>query len=68
MGLFNCMSMLCSNTALSFVSYPIQALFKSCKVLSVLIVGLLFGKTSYRINQYISAVIVTLGIVGFNLY
>ncbi|KRX01806.1 hypothetical protein PPERSA_00516 [Pseudocohnilembus persalinus] len=66
MGLFGCVSMLGSNYALSYVSYPVQALFKSCKVLSVLLVGLLFGKTKYRFLQYLTGILVTLGVFGFN--
>lgn len=43
MGGFNFGTMLLSNQALTMVSYPLQALTKSCKILSVLIVGLVFG-------------------------
>ncbi|EGR32304.1 hypothetical protein IMG5_088880 [Ichthyophthirius multifiliis] len=66
-GFYNAFSMLGSNTALKYMSYPLQALFKSCKVLSVLIVGLIFGKTNHQISQYLCGFIVTIGIVGFNL-
>ncbi|EAS04592.1 UAA transporter family protein (macronuclear) [Tetrahymena thermophila SB210] len=67
MGFFNFVSMIGSNTALGYMSYPLQALFKSCKVLSVLIVGLIFGKVDYPLNQYICGVVVTIGIILFNL-
>jgi hypothetical protein len=36
-------TMICANTALSFVSYPVQALMKSSKIISILMVSLLFG-------------------------
>jgi len=68
MGFFNSFSMLGSNTALQHMSYPLQALFKSCKILSVLVVGLLYGKTNYPLKEYLCGIIVTAGIVGFNLF
>ncbi len=37
-------SMFSSNLALSYTSYPIQALFKSSKVLSILLIGLVVGR------------------------
>lgn len=52
LGGYNFISMFGSNTALKMVSYPLQALTKSCKyiiiipstrILSVLLVGLVFG-------------------------
>jgi len=68
-------TMICANTALSFVSYPVQALMKSSKIISILMVSLLFGlifpnmtKKKYAASQYFSGFIITTGIVVFNLF
>jgi len=61
-------TMICANTALSYVSYPVQALLKSSKIISILLVSLLLGKAKkYTKSQYFSACVITMGIVVFNL-
>jgi len=62
-------TMICANTALSYVSYPVQALMKSSKILSILLVSffLATGK-AYSKSQYVSGFIITTGIVIFNLF
>jgi UDP-galactose transporter B1 len=62
-------TMICANTALSFVSYPVQALMKSSKIVSILMVSLCFatGK-KYGRMQYLSGFIITLGIIVFNVF
>lgn len=58
-------AMLCSNEALKHVSYPTQALAKSCKLIPVMLVNLLvFGK-SHTLQQYFMVVLVTVGIIIF---
>jgi hypothetical protein len=74
LGLFNFLSMFGSNTALNYVSYPLSALMKSCKlniifkfrILSILLVGLLLGKANFSKQQYACGTIITLGIFIFN--
>jgi UDP-galactose transporter B1 len=64
-------TMICANTALSFVSYPVQALMKSSKIISILMVSLIFAsatKKKYTASQYFSGFIITTGIVIFNLF
>jgi UDP-galactose transporter B1 len=64
-------TMICANTALSFVSYPVQALMKSSKIISILMVSLIFAgatKKKYTASQYFSGFIITSGIVVFNLF
>jgi UDP-galactose transporter B1 len=64
-------TMICANTALSFVSYPVQALMKSSKIVSILMVSLIFvsaTKKKYSASQYFSGFIITLGIIIFNLF
>ena len=45
MGALTLFSMFCSNNALRYVSYPIQALFKSAKILSILVLGIILGRS-----------------------
>jgi len=62
-------TMICANTALSFVSYPVQALLKSSKIISILLVSLILGKAKkYTKAQYFSASVITMGIIVFNLF
>ena len=60
------MSMFTSNFALNFVTYPIQALVKSCKILPVMVAGLIRGTYSYPPVKYFCALLVTIGLVVFN--
>jgi UDP-galactose transporter B1 len=62
-------TMICANTALSFVSYPVQALMKSSKIISILMVSLCFP-TSKKFGkmQYVSGLIITTGIIVFNVF
>lgn len=58
--------MLSSNWALSYVSYPMQALVKSCKILPVMITGLIRRTYNYPFIKYFCAFMVTVGLVVFN--
>jgi UDP-galactose transporter B1 len=54
--------------ALAYISFPVQALMKSSKIISILIVSFLLGsKASHTKSQYFCGFIITLGIVIFNL-
>lgn len=66
-GVLNCATMSFSNSALKYVSYPTQALVKSCKILPVMFVGILRKVYSYPLSKYISALIITAGLLVFNL-
>ena len=67
LGLYNTVSMLGSNTALRYVSYPVQALMKSCKIISVILVTFVVGGKKHSRIEVICAVIITIGIFIFNL-
>ena len=56
-------AMYCSNWALQFVNYPMQALAKSCKMVPVLIGQALAGK-KHGYLKYICVVLVTAGIAS----
>ncbi|RLO12219.1 hypothetical protein DYB28_011846, partial [Aphanomyces astaci] len=40
-------AMLCSNEALKYVNYPTQALGKSCKMIPVMLMGVVLGRKKY---------------------
>nr|CCA17649.1 Drug/Metabolite Transporter (DMT) Superfamily putat [Albugo laibachii Nc14] len=58
-------AMLCSNEALKHVSYPTQALGKSCKMIPVMLMGVLLGNKRYSMQEYLCVVLITLGITMF---
>ncbi|CCI49424.1 unnamed protein product [Albugo candida] len=60
-------AMLCSNEALKHVSYPTQALGKSCKMIPVMLMGVLLGNKKYSMQEYLCVVLITLGITMFQL-
>jgi UDP-galactose transporter B1 len=61
-------SVFMASQALAYVSFPVQAIMKSSKIISILIVSLLLGfKGQHTRNQYFCGFIITLGIVIFNL-
>lgn len=60
-------AMLCSNEALKHVSYPTQALGKSCKMIPVMIMGVLIGRKKYSVKDYICVLLITAGITMFQL-
>jgi len=54
--------------ALAYISFPVQALMKSSKIISILIVSFLLGsKANHTKSQYFCGFIITAGIVIFNL-
>lgn len=54
-------AMLSSNEALKYVSFPIQALFKSCKIVPVMLGNVLVG-VKYKFHQYCIVFMITVGI------
>jgi len=56
-----------SNEALRYVSYPTQVLGKSCKMVPVMAGGIVLGGKSYGFFEYLQVVIITVGVVVFNL-
>jgi adenosine 3'-phospho 5'-phosphosulfate transporter B2 len=61
----------CSSTAqyasLSYVSFPLQNLFKSTKVIPVMGMGILLKGTSYKLIEYVEALAITFGVAVFSL-
>ena len=50
-GVTYVLAMLCSNMSLMYVSYPMQALGKSCKLVPVMLGTILIGKASYSLRE-----------------
>lgn len=63
--LSNLISSWCQYEALKYVSFPLQVLAKSCKVVPVMIVGTFISRKVYPLRQYMSAFGLTLGICLF---
>lgn len=61
------MAMYMSNEALQYVTYPTQALAKSCKMIPVLLGRVLFLRTSYSWIKYACVLLMTAGIAMFQL-
>lgn len=58
---------LSSNAALGFVSYPTQALAKSCKIIPVMLVGVAVNGRRYRAREYAHMALVSAGVALFML-
>ena len=59
-------SMFMTNFSLTLISYPTQALAKSCKILPAMIGSLFVKGVKYHPLQYLSVIFITLGVVIFN--
>ena len=60
------LAMAASNEALRYVSYPTQVLGKSCKMVPVMLGGLVLGGRKFSRFQYLSVAFVTFGVFLFN--
>ena len=61
------MAMYTSNEALQYVTYPTQALAKSCKMIPVLLGSVLFLRKSYSLVKYACVILMTVGITIFQM-
>lgn len=60
-------AMFASNDALRFLSYPIQSLGKSCKIIPIMIMGVLVERRTFTRQQCTGAFLITLGVIYINL-
>mmetsp|Transcript_19036 Transcript_19036/g.44628 ORF Transcript_19036/g.44628 Transcript_19036/m.44628 type:complete len:342 (+) Transcript_19036:53-1078(+) len=67
-GLCFVSAMTFSTVALHFVNYPTQAIAKSCKMIPVMAVGVLWRRRQYDFREYMRVALVTLGIIIFSLF
>ncbi|KAL7673211.1 hypothetical protein ACOME3_008079 [Neoechinorhynchus agilis] len=58
-------AMVCSNSALSYVSYPTQVIGKSVKPISVMVLGVLFARKRYPLRRYICIFTIVIGVTMF---
>jgi len=67
-GATQMLAMASSNEALRYVSYPTQVLGKSCKMVPVMLFGILIGGkfSEYGLSDYLQVIVVTVGVVVFN--
>jgi len=66
-ALSNTLSSWCQYASLKFVSFPVQTVFKSSKIIPVMLMGRLLKGTSYPCKQYIEAAMITLGVAVFSV-
>ncbi|OMJ67633.1 hypothetical protein SteCoe_35154 [Stentor coeruleus] len=59
-------SMFFTNYSLTLISYPTQALAKSCKILPTLLGSIFVKDVHYHPLQYIGVIMITSGVVMFN--
>jgi hypothetical protein len=53
--------------SLKYVSFPLQTLFKSAKVIPVMLMGKFLNKTTYAVSDYGEAIAITAGVCVFGL-
>ncbi|KAJ8919799.1 hypothetical protein NQ315_006328 [Exocentrus adspersus] len=61
----NIMSSWCQYEVLKYVSFPHQVLAKASKTIPVMIMGKIVSKTKYEYYEYVTAVILSIGMVMF---
>lgn len=61
----NVVSAWCQYEALKYVSFPTQVLSKSCKVIPVMLMGKVVSRNKYEVYEYVTAVLISLGMVMF---
>ncbi|KAJ0172422.1 hypothetical protein K1T71_012395 [Dendrolimus kikuchii] len=64
-ALTNVISAWCQYEALKYVSFPTQVLSKSCKVIPVMLMGKLVSRNKYEVYEYVTAVLISVGMVMF---
>lgn len=60
------MAMWFSFTALRYMSYPMQALGKSCKMIPVMLLGVAIRGRKYSRREYFSVLLITIGVALFS--
>jgi len=67
LGVLLCLTHGLGNVALHYVYYPIKVVFKSCKLLVVMLGGRVFFNESHAWRDYLGGIVVTLGLILFTL-
>lgn len=66
-ALSNTMSSWSQYASLRYVSFPVQTVFKSSKIIPVMIMGKVLKGTGYPVSQYVEALFITLGVAVFSI-
>eukprot|EP01036_Dinobryon_divergens_P024779 gene24779-33257_t len=66
-SLSNSLSSWAQYEALKYISFPTQVLSKSCKIIPVMLVGILVNRKSYPFSEYLEAALITAGVTAFHL-
>ena len=66
-ALSNTMSSWSQYASLRYVSFPVQTVFKSSKIIPVMIMGKVLKGTTYPITQYVEALLITIGVAIFSV-
>jgi adenosine 3'-phospho 5'-phosphosulfate transporter B2 len=66
-ALSNTMSSWSQYASLRYVSFPVQTVFKSSKIIPVMIMGKVLKGTSYPMAQYVEAFLITVGVAVFSV-
>lgn len=61
----NIMSSWCQYEALKFVSFPVQVLAKTSKVIPVMLMGRFVSRRSYSLFEYLTALLISVGVFIF---
>ncbi|KAF0993024.1 hypothetical protein HZS_1403, partial [Henneguya salminicola] len=61
----NLTSSWCQYEALKYISFPLQVLAKSCKIVPVMMMGTCVSRKKYTSRQYVSGFFLTIGILLF---
>ena len=65
-ALSNTMSSWSQYASLKYVSFPVQTVFKSSKIIPVMVMGKVLKGTVYPSSQYIEALLITVGVAIFS--
>lgn len=60
-------TMACSNMSVAYLNYPTQVIFKSCKLIPVMIGGILIQGKRYGILDFLAVNLMTVGLIFFTL-
>lgn len=56
-----------SNSSLKYLNYPTQVIFKCCKLIPVMIGGIVIQNKQYKIIDYVASCCMCLGLIAFTL-
>jgi len=67
-ALSNTLSSWSQYASLRYVSFPVQTVFKSSKIIPVMLMGKVLKGTGYPVSQYVEALLITVGVAVFSIF